>query len=123
MDNKTENDSSFVSDVIDDELEDNVQSDLTSDTIVPGFIGWAFYGGAYCPALVISRNKKKKTAFVKFYSLEGLEKQKQIVNFTDIFSFHSVRDTNIIGDNDDLEKKYLNAKEQIDCYEDWLMRY
>ena len=76
--------------------------------------------------MVIRRNKKKKAAFVKVYSLEGLEKQKQIVNFTDIFSFHSVRDTNIIGDNDDLEKKYLNAKEQIDlddCYEDWLMWY
>ena len=54
-------------------------------------------------------------------------KQKEIVNFTDIFSFHSVRDTKIIGDNDDLEKKYLNAKEQLelsdDYYEDWLMWY
>ena len=57
-----------------DEVEDNVQSDLASDSIVPGFIGWAFYGGTYSPALVVSQNKKKKTAFVKFYSLEGLDK-------------------------------------------------
>ena len=109
-----------------DEVEDNFQSDLTSDAIVPGFIGWAFYGSTYCPALVVSQNKKKKTPFVKFYSLEGLEKQKQIVNFSDIHKFHSVRDSKIIGDNDSLEKKYLNAKEQIeldDCYEDWLMWY
>ena len=47
-------------------------------------------------------------------------------SFSDIFSFHSVRDSKIIGDNDSLENKYLTAKEQIeldDCYEDWLMWY
>ena len=98
--------STVVSDDMDfqDEVVDNFQSDLTSNAIVPGFIGWAFYGGTYCPALIVSRNKKKKTAFVKFYSLEGLEKQKQIVNFSDIHKFHSVRDSKIIGDNYDLEK-------------------
>ena len=87
MDNKTENDSSVVSDVIDDELEDNVQSDLTSDTIVPGFNGWAFYGGAYCPALVISRNKKKKTAFVKFYSLKALRNKNKLLILQTFFLF------------------------------------
>ena len=54
-------------------------------------------------------------------------KQKQIVHFSDIHKFQSVRDSKIIGDNDDLEKKYLNAKEQLelsdDYYEDWLMWY
>ena len=87
-----------------DEVEDDFQSDLTNNTIVLEFIGWAFDGGTYSPALVVSRNKKKKTAFVKFYPQEGFDKQKQIVNFSDIHKFHSVRDSKIIGDNYDLEK-------------------
>ncbi len=38
-----------------------------------------------------------------------------------------MRDSKIIGDNDDLEKKYLNTKGQLklsdDYFEDWLMWY
>ena len=32
---------------------------------------------------VTSKNKKKKTAFVKFYLEDGLSKQKQLVNLSD----------------------------------------
>ena len=74
---------------------------LSSDDIIPGLVGWVQYAGQYKPAKVISRNKRKKTAFVKNYTAEGLQKKKQIVNMTDIRPFQHNFNEFTIGENEE----------------------
>ena len=47
------------------------------EKIKAGFEGWVIYGRDHFQCKVTSKNKKKKTAFVKFYLEDGLSKQKK----------------------------------------------
>lgn len=71
-----EDDFSYDEDVFNEENEEYTVED--PEKIIAGFEGWVIYGRDQFQCKVTSKNKKKKTAFVKFY----LE-QKQLVNLSD----------------------------------------
>jgi len=62
---------------------------ISADTnlINPGFVGFVHYGGKFIPAEVVSKNKRKKTCFVRFFNKSGKEAEKQLVNLTDMIEF------------------------------------
>ena len=57
---------------------------MSEDDIIPGFIGWVQYGGNMLPGKVITYNKRKKSANIKFYDVTGLQTGRQTVNHGDI---------------------------------------
>ena len=63
--------------------EDKEYTIVDPEKIKAGFEGWVIYGRDQFQCKVTSKNKKKKTAFVKFYLEDGLSKQKQLVNLSD----------------------------------------
>ena len=70
------------------------------EKVVPGFIGWVKYGGDFLLGKVISRNKKKKTAYVKFFSMDGLDKAKQSVSLVDIFDLEYSFNEFVLGEDE-----------------------
>ena len=63
------------------------------------------------PGIVVSRNKKKKTAFIKFFMEDGIEKTKQLVLLKDIFYMCSSSQTEVlINGNESLRAKFMYAK-------------
>ena len=87
---------------IDDEEDYEVPEKYYIDVekIVPGFIGWVKYGGDFLLGKVISRNKKKKTAYVKFFSMDGLGKAKQLVSLVDIFDLEYSFNEFVLGEDE-----------------------
>ena len=76
-----EDDFSYDEDVFNEENEEYTVED--PEKIIAGFEGWVISGRDQFQCKVTSKNKKKKTAFVKFYLEDGLSKQKQLVNLSD----------------------------------------
>ena len=73
------------------------------------------YGGQLAPGIIVSKNKKKRTAFVKFFSESVLDmKKKQLVNFDEIFYFGSDdQHEAIIQDDPTLRKKFELAEKSL----------
>ena len=92
------------------DLESTQESPQDNEDIVKGYVGWVYHEGNYIPAKVVSRNKRKKTAFVKFFSLSGLQKIKQLVPLQDIRAFEDHFNKFIIGHNDQLNQIFLLAE-------------
>ena len=70
-------------------------------------------GGQYHPYKVVSKNVRKHTAFVKFYTSSGQTKTKQLVSLKDLRQFQENFDENIIGENEEKRDIYLAAKEDF----------
>ena len=81
---------------------------MSQDDIIPGFIGWIQYGGNMLPGKVITCNKRKKTANIKFYDVSGLQTGRQTVNQGDMkpsFQVMKLLEQNFCGLN--LNKRNL----------------
>ena len=72
-------------------------------------MSFPFHGGVYIPGKVISRNKRKKTAFVSFFSAAGVNKEKQLVSTDDIRSFEKNFDEYVISEHQNIRDIYLVA--------------
>ena len=97
------------------------------EEIQPGFIGWVRYGGSYIPGKVLSRNKRKKTAYVRFFNTSGFENNKQLISISDLFHFGDQEQNDLkINGSDVNRQKYLNAlykKGEEETKIGWLMWY
>ena len=85
---------------------------ISADTnlINPGFVGFVHYGGKFIPAEVVSKNKRKKTCFVRFFNKSGKEAEKQLVNLTDMIEFGETEfNEYIIGEDENLRHQYICA--------------
>ena len=99
---------------------------MSEDDIIPGFIGWVQYGGNMLPGKVITSNKRKKSANIKFYDVTGLQTGRQTVNHGDIFCFGNEEQNEAIISGDEIVRtKFLWAKFEQEGLEkeDWLTWY
>ena len=66
----------------------------------------------------VSRNKKKKSAFMKFFMSTGLNKQKQLVSLEDIYYLGTdSQNESIINGDEEVRSSFLYAlikKEKLD---------
>ena len=113
---------------LDYEIDDSKDHSLkvSEDDIIPGFIGWVQYGGNMLPGKVITYNKRKKSANIKFYDVTGLQTGRQTVNHGDIFCFGNEEQNEAIISGDEIVRKtFLWAKFEQEGLEkeDWLMWY
>ena len=114
-------------DYISEEQEELDSLSVNIEEIQPGFIGWVKYGGNYIPGKVLSRNKRKKTAYVWFFKTSGFESNKQLISIFDLFHFGDQEQNDLIIAGCELKReKYLNAlyeKGEEESEIDWLMWY
>ena len=74
---------------------------------------WSWYGGTYHPCQVVSRNKKKYSAFIKFYTESGISKIKQLVSISDLVPIEHNFSEFAIGDDEKKRDLYYLACSDI----------
>ena len=68
------------------------------------------YGGRKLPGIVVSRNLKKKSAFIKIFMSTGLNKQKQLVSLKDIYYLGTdSQNESIINGDEVVRSSFLHA--------------
>ena len=97
----------FNDDEIDSEATEGIYIDIA--LVKKGLVCWAFYGGSYKAAQVVSRNKQKRTAYVRMYTETGLNEIKQLVSVEDLCAFEHNFNEAVIGENEKKRDIYLNA--------------
>ena len=113
--NEELSDDKFVCDSKDIDYEEEWYNDVNMmsadpDLITPGFVGFVHYGGKFVPAEVVSKNKRKKTCFIRFFTESGRDLEKQLVNLCDIIEFGDTEfNENIMGDDENLRERFISA--------------
>ena len=59
---------------------------MDTNLIVPGVVCWVHCGGDFLPVKVVTRNQRKKTAFVTFCDKDKNDDKKILVKFSDMVS-------------------------------------
>ena len=77
------------------------------EEIQPGFIGWERYGVSYIPGKVLSRNKRKKSAYITFFNTSGFENNKQLLSISDLFHFGDQEQNDFIIDGTDVNRQKI----------------
>ena len=71
--------------------------------------------GKFVPAEVVSKNKRKKTCFIRFFTESGRDSEKQLVNLCDIVEFGETEfNEMMIGDDENLRDRFISASTYLD---------